>query len=690
MPDLNGRVKAGATGLITVIMAAASLLSAPVANAAKSPVPAAQINLPFTKTLSFGDGTPASILTLPVPPGMVPVAITGQLTSSLQRVAEVTAVPSPAKTINAGITEVAVGKVQVPIRVPLAQARIVDGFVSVAFDVVDPVNTNYCAPSDPGFVTLNTVVMQLSGVPDSPTSPANFITPAVTQVSVVIPDAPTSPMLEAGLSAVATLSTAVAQGAKVRLFTQSEFGVQPPLREVRGRKVSVRIGEGPVTTAVVAPAGQVPELIVTGSANLLTAGLNALGSQFIAFADGKRTAGLAQSTSIDPSLTHKLTDFGLEPTVALTGYGSSSRAVTIQQASFAGPISSVGVHLVATNTAIPADVLASVNVFWNEALIGSYTLDGSETSIDEQVTAPSTQLTASSQFKIEFTAVPRKGDCTGASGQLPVGLYVDAAATTMTATRGEALAPGFPRFPQALAGVLPVAFSTGLDSAVAASSAGDIVAALQLVNPAPLTIQVVDPSDFISDCSTGLFVGATADDATAMTAPVRLSAFRTVGGNAISFTVGVDQAVAVFEAFERPSCNVLMLAGWGPESQSAQVAKLAQEVARYTADVEFGWTSLYANVLVGLPEEKQPIQISTGELVPQQAVIEGYRPYGWYFAIAVALIAVVGIFGAWRRRRRSAKVRRYLEVEARIQRENEPRSEDSEAPNTDLSGPDLS
>lgn len=640
------------------------------------------IQLPFTETLSFGDGSPPSILTLPVPPGMVPVSISGELNSTLQRVAQVTVFPTRTKTNTTVATRVNVAKVQVPMKVPLAQARIVDGFVSVALDVVDPVDLRYCAPSDPGFVTLDHVVMQLRGKPVAPTSPANFITPTVTSVEVVIPDAPTSPVLEAGLSAVASLTRAVAPGANVRLYTQTQYALQEPLGEIRGRKVSVQVGTGPVVTSINAPRGEVPELAVTGAVDLLPAALNALGSQFIVFADGSTTTGLKQSTAVDPSLTHKLTDFGLEPTLQLTGYGTSSRAVTIPQASFAGPINAVGVHLVATNTDIPTDVLASVNVFWNEALIGSYTLEDSATTLDEQLSVPSTQITSSSQFKIEFTAVPRQGDCTGDRGQLPVGLYVDAGATTLIATRGEALAPGFQRFPQALAGVLPVAFSSGLETAVAASSAGDIVASLQRADPAPLTLKVVDPSDFINDCATGLLVGATADDASSLFAPVRLSEFRTVGGNSVEFTVGVDQAVAVLEAFEGPSCNVLMLAAWAPATMEQQAEELAQEVARYTSDVDFGWSSLYANLVVALPDFEEPIQLGTGEVVPQPAVIEEYRPYGWYFAIGVGLIALVGFFGAWRRRRRSAKVRKYLEAELRDQKAQEPGGDERSHPDS--------
>jgi hypothetical protein len=113
-----------------------------------------------------------------------------------------------------------------------------------------------------------------------------------------------------------------------------------------------------------------------------------------------------------------------------------------------------------------------------------------------------------------------------------------------------------------------------------------------------------------------------------------------------------------------------------------QAEELAQEVARYTSDVDFGWSSLYANLVVALPDFEEPIQLGTGEVVPQPAVIEEYRPYGWYFAIGVGLIALVGFFGAWRRRPRSAKVRKYLEAELRDQKAQEPGGDERSHPDS--------
>ncbi len=622
------------------------------------------VMLPSDRTLTLTDAAPATLLTLAVPAGLTPVRVNARLTSSLKRVAEVTSVPTPSNTLRTVTTVTKVGATAVPMRAPLNQAKIVDGTVTISLDIVDPPQQGWCGTLDPGSISVDQIVLELSGNATPPDTVADFITPSVTGVRVVIPDKPDSSTLEAGLSAVSSVTRAVGQNASVRLFTASAEAAQAKLSPIRGRVISIEpSADASVATSITNAVGAPPVLHVVGGQGALTTAAAALGSQFIVLADAAKTAGLTETLANGGALEHPLVDFGAPDSIALTGYGRSTQTTTIQQAAFGGPVDQVTISLVGSHTAIPDDVLASVNVYWNDFLASSVTLDSETTALDQDVVIGSTRMRSTNSLMIEFTAVPRQGACQGPVGQLPVGLYIDSAATQVAGQRGEALQSGFTRFPQVLAGQLPVAFSTQLDASTEATSAGDIVSALQLVNPRRFTVSVQSPEDFISDCSTGLFIGATADDATNLQAPVRLTSFRSVQGTSLDFGVGVDQPVAVLEGFERSTCNVLMLGSWAPEGQKAQESALALKVANYTVANEFGWLALFGSLLVSLPKSAEPVQLGTGEIVPQAVVTEEYRPYGLWFAIALGILVLIGLFGAWRRRRRSAKIRHYIEAE---------------------------
>ena len=666
MTDRSSRAPWYRAGVSLALVSALTLLALPPAHAANqtATVSGTTVMLPSDQTLTLTEGAPATLLTLAVPAGLTPVRINARLTSSLKRVAEVTSIPTPSNTLRTVTTVTSVGATAVPMQAPLNQAKIVNGNVTVALDIVDPPQSGWCGTLDPGSISVDQIVLELSGTATPPDTVANFITPSVTGVHVVVPDKPDSSTLEAGLSAVSSITHAVGTNASVRLFTKTGEAAQAKLSPIRGRVVSIEPSSAQsVATSITNAPDTAPVLHVAGGPGALTQAAGALGSQFIVLADAAKTAGLTETLATGGALTHPLVDFGAPDSIALTGYGRSTQTTTIQQAAFGGPVDQVTVNLVGSHTSIPDDVLASVNVYWNDFLTSSITLDSKTTALSQNVVIPSSRMRSTNSLMIEFTAVPRQGACQGPVGQLPVGLYIDSVATQVTGQRGEALSSGFTRFPQALAGQLPVAFSTQLDPSTEATSAGDIVSSLQLVNPRRFTVSVQTPDDFISNCSTGLFVGATADDATNLQAPVRLTNFRSVQGTSLDFGVGVDQPVAILEGFERSNCNVLMLGSWGPDGQAAQEAALALQVSNYTVANQFGWLALFGSLLVSLPKSAEPVQLGTGEIVPQAVVTEEYRPYGLWFAIGLGILVLIGLIGAWRRRRRSAKIRQYIEAE---------------------------
>lgn len=665
---LTRPMRAAAILSLTLTLGLLSVSGARAANPDADPLRQTEgvgrILLPVDRTLTLTDGAPSTLLTLAIPPGLTPVRVNARLTSSLKRIAEVTSIPQPSNTLRTKTTVTPVGATSTALHAPLDQAKIVDGSVTLALDIVDAPQQGWCGVLDPGTVSIDEIVLELAGTATPPTTVADFMSPSVTTVRVVIPDKPDSALLDAGLNAVASLTQVMATDASVRLFTESQAAALPVLNPIWGRVVTIDPSSAPeVVTSVAAESGLPPVLALAGVASALPQAAGALGSKFISLADAAKTQGLTETVSVDAALVHPLVDFGAPESIALTGYGRATQAVVIPQAAFGGPIDQITFNLVGNRTAIPSDVLASVNVYWNDFLEASQTFDGETTALDLPVNVAASRMRSVNSLRIDFTAVPRQGACQGPVGQLPVGLYVDGVATKVTGHRGEALAAGFARFPQVLAGQLPVSFGSQLDVSTEATAAGDIVSSLQRVNPRRLTVAVLSSADFISECSTGLFIGANADDAAKLGAPLRLADFRSVEGTSLDFGVKVDQPAAVLEAFSRSTCNVLMLGSWAPSGQEMQEAELALKVAQYAVANEFGWLGMSADLLVGLPSSDEPVQLSTNEVIPQPEVTEEYRPYGLWFAIAFGILVLIGLIGAWRRRRRSMAIRRYLEAE---------------------------
>lgn len=647
--------------LLAAVLAPALCLG--LALGAAAPAAAVDIVDPVTGAVVQGASTDAAItvtagaplqyLTVPIAEGVTPTRVLATLATDAP-------VQGSLVVVVAGRTVQTVDASAQTLDLPIQQGDVVDGALAIGFQLTGASAATGALCEVVGrALTVSDVAVLSDGTPTAPTTVGGFFPDAVSAVSILVPDGAGDALRAAGLSAAASLASRYPAGTSITVSEEGATGGRPQLDAATGRVVRFTAGEGTVVSGI-AQNGGVPELTLTGAEGDLAAAGAALGSEFAGLASSASTTGLSQKVIPSSSLEHTLADFGADR-IALGSAGASTSYTTITQSAFGGPVSTAKVHLVGTHSAIPAGITATANVYWNDFLIGSTVLGG-DTAVDMQLTVPTGQLASSNGLTVRLSAVrDGNGQCIGSADAVPIEFFVDGAGSTVTGVRGESAAPGFGRFPQAFGGELAVAFGGSASGSDALRSAGDLVTALQRVDSRPLAVSVVAVNDFLDSDSSGLVVGAGADEAEALRSPLRLASFTAIDSSRMEYGVGTEAPYAALEAFTAAGRDVVLLGGWSPDGASS--SELQTSVAAWAATE--GWTSLAGDLAVSGSADADPVQITSNEITPQAEVKDDYSAYAIWFVVAVVVLGLLILLGWLLRRRRSRRVAAYVDAQER-------------------------
>jgi hypothetical protein len=640
---------------LCAVLVAPALSTASAAESTAPTVNTVSANITFSTTSNT-----TQTATITVPPGLVPTSISGTL-----------GIPTSlnGQEVRPGTVAMYAGahqlfeKAAAPGRftAPLRGTEVVKGQLVMSLQYLVPDSRDDICLAQDQIIGVTDMVIEYSGTQRTPRTVAQFLAPGVTAVSVVVPSSvtsPTDPLAQAGLAAVGALTYRFGAGVPVQL----SFGApDAALVSLPGaRIVAFADGPNPVTTSITTTPTGVPQLNITGGGPELTAAATALGSDQLPLATAADTSGLSLTGSPAALLTQPLANFGA-PKPTITGWGSHAVFIGVKQSAFRGPISGVHVHLVGTNTAMPAGTAATMNLYWNDFLIGSQVLTEHQ-SFDITAQVPDSVVTADNGLRIEMTAIPAGGNCRTNMRLIPVGVYIDGTASTIGAARGQSVGPGFPRFPQALGGNLPVAFGTGATTQQSAVDAARIIASLQQANATQLAVSLTSLSDLADTSASGLVTGASTEDSNTFDAPLRLTEFRTIDSQ-VTFGVGVKQGYAALQAFTQNGRNLLMLGTWSPSADLDHLAQTAaQQLADYTVTTKGGWASLKLDLLVdqvGI----EPVELSTNAVTPQAQAVEEYRPYALWALIAFLVLFALGLVRLIWSRRTKRQLQAYVDAQ---------------------------
>lgn len=579
-----------------------------------------------------------SSMTIAVPDGVTPSAITGVLTMP--------------QIINGGTVEFRVnGRVvksiastlYAKVSLPVTRADVIaNGTMALTVRSLGPfVEAAGCRPTA-GAATFRKVALTYRGTETAPTTLAQFFPPSSTRLDVVIPTDADQALEQAGLAAVAALSSRYPDGTDIRLTPASDAPIRGKASQ---RIVAFETGRaGEITSDVTTAPGRVPTLTIAATGDDLAAAARALAldpnGDTLALADDPNLNGLTSSLGTrDPALEQSLADLGLSE-LSPKGYGTVSHVLRVPQDAFSSPITAIDVHLEGAYSAVADPNLARLDVRMNGELVGSQALDQSGL-LEMDFAIAEGRLRSINTMEFQLNALTPTGQPCAPAGTPTIEVNIDTDASTLTATAGTTNTRTFQTFPQVLQSSLPVAVRTeGGQRFAALQNAARLVSALQHASAYPLSVQIVPTEAFIADDRSGLFVGATTDDAASLKAPLKLSSIRVLDRADSSFQVTSQEPYSALESFLSEGRQVLMLGSWAPGNTAAP-AKLSNAVTNYV--VKTGWGALEGDVLL-TDSSGKPFAVDSLTLQEDAAAeddADDERSYAKYFIGGVALLMVI-------------------------------------------------
>jgi len=624
-------------GTVTVLPIAALPAQAHVA--LEDPAPAVTDytqNLRYGVSLTaLGEGGQASS-GLPIPIGLTPITLTGTLTAAVA-------------SDGVAIISVGTAQIEVPVQpdgafeLPLPAGTVVDDAVILSVkNRLNPLRDELCSYDTTTAVTLSNIRIVASGFETPPATVAQFFTPSVRNITVVIAD-PQNPLVnEAALAAVGALSYKYGRDTVITAAVASDF-VPVPLP---GSRVIIITANSETRTTLTVSDPDVPTLTLSGPADALTEAAAALGSSTLGLAGAPTVTDLAQTSTAPPGTVFTLAALGAaQPTLA--GVGLLTYSTIVSQSRFGGPMSAFALHIEGGNTPTPPGGIVRASVLWNDLIVDSQSIANTDT-YNVDIAIDSSLVKRDNTLTIRLEAVPPGGYCTTAP--LPAELDINGTGSTITGTPGQSLLAGFERFPQVLGDSLPIAFGAGDVTAGSLIAAAHLVSALQRASAIQLTVSLVDLADFERQNYPGLVVGATPADAEALKAPLRFEPWRAVDASGKNFTVTVDGPFAALEAFDASGRDIALLGSTSPATEGAPLMDTL--VVQADAD-PFGWFPLIGDLLVA--QKNLPIlALSTATIVPQPSVATEFTVPLWLIIAAAVLLIIVAarLIALGRRRQR--------------------------------------
>lgn len=592
--------------------------------------------LPYSVSLSaIGEGGQASTA-LPIPVGLSPVTLVGKVT---------------AIAASDGVAVISVGTSQTEVSVraggtfelAVPAGTVVNSeLVLTVLNRLSPQPNELCSYDSSTTVTLADIQIVATGTEIPPTTVADFFSPAVRNITVVVPDAQNFSVNEAALTAMATLSAKYGRDTVITAAVSSD-AISPPGPGVR---VVVIAANFDATTTLTLSDSGVPTLTLTGPATELSAAAAALGGATLGLAGAPTVSALAENNAAAPRSVFTLADFGTaQPTLA--GVGRLTYSTTVSQSRFGGPVSSFTLHLEGGNTPTPPGGIVTATVLWNDLIVDSQSIASTDAySVDAVI--DSTLVKRDNTLTIRLEAIPPGGYCS--TTPLPAELGINGSASTIAGQPGQTLAAGFQRFPQVLTNTVRIAFGTdGADESTLIQAA-HLISSLQRASTTPLTVNLVTLADFGKASYPGVVIAATPADAAALKTPLRFEAWRAVDASGKKFTVTVDGPFAALEAFDAGGRDLLILGGTAPAGQSSV---LTDSLAIQADANPFGWFVLTGDLLVAQPGLPL-LALSTATIVPQASVANEFTVPLWLIiAVAVLLLVIVArLIAVGRRKQR--------------------------------------
>ena len=228
-------------------------------------------------------------------------------------------------------------------------------------------------------------------------------------------------------------------------------------------------GTGPVHTSINA-AAPAPTLTIEGDPAAIVAAAAALGSVDLELATSGETTALSPDRQCS-GFAHTALGGPRFPVPVAERRRDHHRRFHGSASALRPTINSLTVDVVGTHAPIATGSDGTVSLLINDRLMASQPLGTNDTfHLTGKVAAE--QIRRSNKISVQVDSTPNTGNCR--SPYIGARVDIDAQASTIVATPGQTLPPGFDRFPQVFGHNLPVAFAK-------APTAADLTNAVNVV-----------------------------------------------------------------------------------------------------------------------------------------------------------------------------------------------------------------
>jgi len=633
--------------VISVLAASAIGLSYPAGGYAAPADPPVAANVLSLESLGFGPslgfyGLQAeTTLTLPVPAGMTPSALTAMvdLPPYIQR-GSITVIQDDRM-----VSRVELPPDRSPITIALAGARVIDNALTIRLHVnLIPVLDN-CVydPSNP--LRLSAIAIDFAGAETPPGTVAEFLPPVLHNLTIFLPAKPSPVESDAAVklttSVVAhygrqntAVTVAALDGATVPPVPAGPFERQVVIRESGNPGVSLQ------------PSGGMPSLLITGpsgaianQARLLTSNLSRLALS------SKAVVGPLASVAQLPTNLTTIRDLG-QPGVNATALTNPRVTIPLDQTRMGRTVRGVRVHLEGSYTPLPSSMGGQVTVRVGDDTLVRWPTDSSG-AIDRWIDVPDRLLTRFTNLDVAVEAAGNTGRC----GEFqPITLTIDGATEVQSQLADPPSPLGFQSLPQALMPKVLIGMK-GPNAFADTVRAVDIMAGLQHLGQRPLDSEVV-PFDRAVDAQLpAVLISADGWDQKQITLPVAAGATGPLTiansdghGGAATLTLDPAQPFSSLQTLYSGGRTVLVA------TSNSSAGQLDSLLAWLGSDVRH-WSDLDGTAVVAMPGHP-PVMVKTDNGQPPAPAdrLPTWVPWlggGVFIALAAALLLTV-------RRRHSA------------------------------------
>lgn len=525
---------------------------------------------------------------------------------------------------------------QAQIRIPLQNAIVQDQVLQLSLVARLRSADDICETQlAGGWLNLLAPTFALTNTASAPRSIESFFPPLLSRLRVFVPEQPTEAEAEVALK-LATTITAQYPGQQLDVSLET-LGDAPISGGDAFHERTIVIQQGPDDGIRLQENGTaMPILFLSGSAESLRQQGQVFAERNLSALMIAREANVLLFNVPEGELGTRFTfdELGIRNR-QISGMGRLEERYFLSQGDFGSSVLFNAARLSGVYTPIQDGSQATLSVLFNATLLRAEPLDATG-EFDLLVPIPRNLMQRDNELLLRVDYTPREGLCT--IGMQPITLELNGN-SYIQVTRGESLAPGFERFPQAITGGVTIAFETleleSLNSAVLA------LVELQRLTDTPIALQVRPWQDALDSREPLLLIG-TREAVHGLEPPISAE-----GASVVSLEDGevmrleLDQIPADLQAFESDGRNVLLMTG--PDSGS--IFTLIQRIQ----ETEEGWFGLrgdfYAvsdsgvvNVRVRDVEPPQP----SASIVSTEAALSYIWP-----AIYVAVVIVVLLFLRW-------------------------------------------